>query len=194
MWQMVKRDFYINWVYIVLIFLFPFFIRLFRFTEPGLFTYFMIFFSMFAMTFYSDEKNAVNRTIVSLPIKKCEIILARYLFFSIISTIYIIYLWGIDHTIFNQFKTPASTTFTGEIVLVTFAGTFVAIAVSLPIYYIIEKFWISALIQFIVLFFGSAILFLIFLVTSAFSFLITSIMKGVNTAKSSGKTGQEAVG
>lgn len=139
MWQLMRRDWMLNHQLIVVVSLLLLIVHIFPLPKIPLITYFNFFIILCAYVFYFDRKNKVNRTIISLPLSKHIIVLARYVFLFLVFTLFFLYVW-----LLNQ-QLP------GSIVLIIFTAICLAIAISLPIYYLVNSFLLAAIIQFLLL-------------------------------------------
>lgn len=94
MFQLLKREFYLNRIYFLIVFLtFP---LIHGVVYPLLVFGSILGFAMY-QSFYDEFKNHVNHSLVSMPIKKEYIVLARYLFLLCAIILSFLYLWLIDN-------------------------------------------------------------------------------------------------
>lgn len=92
--QLLKREFYLNRIFLLIVFLtFP--------VIHGVVYPLLVFGAILGFatyqSFYDEFKNHVNRSLVSMPIKKEYIVLARYLFLLFAIILSFFYLWLIDN-------------------------------------------------------------------------------------------------
>lgn len=149
MWQLIRRDFIVNWGIIALACSFPLITNLLKLPNIPMSTYTILFMLLFAYTFYYERINHVNRTIISLPIKRNHSVLGRYISLFMICSFYLLYIWLLDSMFFH------SIILNGYLVLFIFTVLSITIAVSIPIYYFFQSIWVSIFVQFTVLFVGS---------------------------------------
>ncbi|MEI3613863.1 ABC-2 transporter permease [Pseudogracilibacillus sp. SO30301A] len=143
MWQLIKLDYLEHRALIGMLLLFSFLINILPLPILPLSTYILFFVMFIAYTFYYDHKDHVIWYIVSLPVKKNHIVLARYLFILTGCTLFII----VERLIFR----PVSLiTF-----LFIFTGMCIAIAASIPIYYLLQSIWNSVVAHAILIVFGA---------------------------------------
>lgn len=91
--QLLKREFYLNRIFLLIVFLtFPF---IHGVVYPLLVFGAILGFATY-QSFYDEFKNHVNRSLVSMPIKKEYIVLARYSFLLFAIILSLLYLWLID--------------------------------------------------------------------------------------------------
>lgn len=106
-------------------------------------TYITFFVMFLAYAFYYDRKYHALWYIASLPVKKSHIVLARYLFILTGCSLFII----VERLIFRP---VSSITF-----LFIFTGMYIAIAASIPVYYLFQSIWNSIIAHVIILILGS---------------------------------------
>src|SRR5690625_6076300 len=96
MWQIIKRDWYSMWPFIVFAFGFVAVIYALQWDPPNgfLLSYLLIF--LFASLFFNESKSKVNRFFISLPVKRKHIVLGRYLFVIGFGHLFILFTWLID--------------------------------------------------------------------------------------------------
>src|SRR5690625_3933385 len=145
MWQIIKRDWYSMWPFIVFAFGFVAVIYALQWDPPNLFflAYLLIF--LFASLFYNESKSKVNRFFISLPVKRKHIVLGRYLFVIGFGHLFILFTWLIDIVF------PLGERLSGEEFIIMIMMMNFIIAVSIPIYYAINEIWLAIIIQTIVL-------------------------------------------
>lgn len=154
MLQMMKRDFLINSMYfLIVLFVIPF-VYLLDFSP--IFIYMAVIFGCVFNIFYYDDHNHVSRAIVSMPIRKNKIVLARYLFLIMMINFYMLYLWMIDvivhHSILSDMIPSVSyKTITSITIFLSFLIISIGVAVSVPIFYFFQSFIKSLLAQFALL-------------------------------------------
>src|SRR5690625_4880563 len=96
MWQVIRRDWYSMWPFIVFAFGFVTVIYALQWEPPNgfLLTYLLIF--LFASLFFTESKSKVNRFFISLPVKRKHIVLGRYLFVIGFGHLFILFTRLID--------------------------------------------------------------------------------------------------
>lgn len=143
MWQLIKRDYLEHRALIGMVLLLSVLINILPLPNLPLSTYITSFVIFLAFTFYYDRKYHALWYIASLPIKKRHIVLARYLFILTGCTLFII----VERLIFR----PVSMiTF-----LFIFTGMCIAIAASIPVYYLFQSIWKSIIAHCVLLVIGS---------------------------------------
>jgi len=145
MWQIIKRDWYSMWPFIVFAFGFVAVIYALQWDPPNgfLLSYLLIF--LFASLFFNESKSKVNRFFISLPVKRKHIVLGRYLFVIGFGHLFILFTWLIDIVF------PLGERLSGEEFIIMIMMMNFIIAVSIPIYYAINEIWLAIIIQTIVL-------------------------------------------
>lgn len=129
---LLKKDLYMTLPsYIMIIILIPVF---YLFFPSTLFIYIAYFYSVIWGLAYYDQQDRVNIFLASLPVKKQQIVLARYLF-SIISGAAIgIYCYGIDNIV-RLFRDVDAPPLTLETLFVTFCIGVILIAFGTPFFF-----------------------------------------------------------
>jgi|SRR5690625_2561076 len=148
MWHLLKRDFWNHWPFILFAFLFILALYTLGLKTPTGFWFINLLIVLFATIFYSDHKNSVNRFLISLPIQKRNIILSRFIYICLISTLFLLFVWLVD--VLYQLQQINWVTF-----LISFTLLSIIIAISFPIYYAISTFWVAVFTQFVFLLIGS---------------------------------------
>lgn len=158
MWQLVKRDYHIILYFI----LFAVFFKLALFVLAAISTstdnmyYFsFILMMLYAVLFYIDDNAKIMRTILSLPIKKRQIIMSRYLSLYTIGLILLAVGFMIDYLIDPQ-------SFHFIIVYVAFCAFTLYIALSTPIYYLFKRLWARIVVHYFLIIFGALAFALLF--------------------------------
>lgn len=140
--QMIKREYVLNKLFFLSVYLlFPF---IYLVNISPIFMYFGIILGYIFNLFYYDHHNQLNHFIVSLPIKKSNIVLGRYASSFTFMTVSLLYLWLIDtlaHYAFSlieflptiEYKPITASTIIGTFILIT-----IAVTVSMPIYYFFQ--------------------------------------------------------
>src|SRR5690625_5013288 len=156
--HMIKRDYYINFLYVLIIILA---LPLIYWAQISpLFAYLGVIVGFIFNVFYYDNHNHVSRSIVSMPINKKQIVLGRYTFLFFVSILFLIYIWFIDMLV--HYFAPSLSGLLPIIpykpisitsVLLVFAGIMLLISISIPIFYICQSFIKSLFIQGDLLFF-----------------------------------------
>lgn len=139
MWQLLKRDFYIRWHIIGMTYFLLLIVYLLQLPNIPSGTYLFLFMYFIAISFYSDQLTHINRILISTPIKRNYIVLARYLFIFLNYTVFYI----VDFTLFHQ---ESMTLF-----LLKYTALCLMISISLPIYYLFHSIWIRVVVHFAVL-------------------------------------------
>lgn len=160
MLQMMKRDYYINKSYFLIVLLiFPF---IYVLDISPQFIYAGIIVGCIFNLFYYDGHNHVSRYIVSLPVNRCHIVRGRYFFLFIVSVTFLVYLWVIDmlaHYFFPMinnwiFFETSYPPITPIVLMVTFIAVVIIVGVSVPIYYFFQSIIKSWIVQSALLFIG----------------------------------------
>jgi len=157
--HMIKRDYYINFLYVLIIILA---LPLIYWAQISpLFAYLGVIVGFIFNVFYYDNHNHVSRSIVSMPINKKQIVLGRYTFLFFVSILFLIYIWFIDMLV--HYFAPSLSGLLPIIpykpisitsVLLVFAGIMLLISISIPIFYICQSFIKALIIQGALLFIG----------------------------------------
>src|SRR5699024_2153283 len=143
--HMIKRDYYINFLYVLIIILA---LPLIYWAQISpLFAYLGVIIGFIFNVFYYDNHNHVSRSIVSMPINKKQIVLGRYTFLFFVTVLFLLYIWFID-TLVHYFAPklsgllpiipykPISLTSA----LLVFAGIMLFILISILIFYLFQFF------------------------------------------------------
>lgn len=159
--QMLKRDFQVNSIYSIGSFIFVPLVYMMNGSIIIIYLFALFFFHFYA--FYLDDKANIHRFLVSLPIKKKEIVLSKYLFMLISFCIFIVYHIFIDQLAHYGLPYLESDPINGLTLVLILAGVIFALAISLPIYYYSKSFQTAFLIHVSILIFGP----LLFVVATA---------------------------
>lgn len=162
MLHLMKRDYYVIHLYMLVILLAIPFIYIAQISS--LFAYVGIMMGFIFNVFYYEGHNHVSRYIVSVPVSKSQIVLSRYMFLVITATLLLLYIWFIDilaHYLSSviRFWSPDFTNqpITFQTVLFLFMGILVIASITIPIYYICQSVIKALLIQSALLFIGAII-------------------------------------
>ncbi|PAV30948.1 hypothetical protein CIL05_04330 [Virgibacillus profundi] len=148
--QLIKKEFQLNLIYIIFLILF---IPLsFVMNMPSTSLYIGTILGFIFNAFYYDSKNHVNRFTASLPFRKKYIVLGKYVFFLIVTSAFLLYVWLIDKI--ARFGLPylESKPMDWFIVLLIFTSIAMMLSISIPIYYVFQSYIKAFLIQIILLF------------------------------------------
>lgn len=159
MLQMMKRDYLINKIYFLMIFLaIPF---LYTLDLSLLFMYLTIIVGAIFTVFYYDDYNHVYRALISMPIKRSQIVFARYLFLFTTTIIFLLYIWLIDMFVHNPFSilksivpTVSYQPISAITILLTFLFISIVVAISTPIFYYFQSFMKSLIAHGVLLVIG----------------------------------------
>ncbi len=152
MWEIIKRDWWSMWPFILFSFGFIFIIYLLQWEPPNGFLLAYLLFFLLANLFYIDHKSKVNRFILSLPVKRNEVVFARYLFIIGFGHLFILFIWVIN--LILPIELPLHWM---EFIIMVTMMNFI-IAVSIPIYYAVDgNVWVALIIQLAVLLISSFI-------------------------------------
>lgn len=139
MLQLLRKDFTITRLYLLLFFLFILVTYIFHVNNITIFMALMIGFPV--LLFYFDSHNRVNTFLVSLPFKRGKIVLARYLYLMFFLIGSFIFIGIIEYLAFHQF------TFLGNFSYLTFSNIVlnftiltILLAISIPIFYFFRSF------------------------------------------------------
>lgn len=161
--QMIKRDFLINRMYFLSIFII---IPLIYFVNLSpLFIYLGIIFGYVFNMFYYEQHNKTNRYMISLPVKRSQIVSARYVLILLTAIIFLLYLWGIDtiaHDLLPKLDWAPTFSFDpirSSHVLFTFLSVVFMIAVMVPIYYFVDSVIKGLFIQVTLIILGMLVIF-----------------------------------
>lgn len=145
MLQLFKRDFQASFFSVIGWLLYM--VITYVLNMPYLLTYLFVIFFFHAFIFYLDHKANINRFLISLPVRKSNIVLTRYIFLIIC---FIVILVG--HVIIDQvahyglpyLETSPVNGLTATWLMAMLIGS---VAISLPIYYAVKSPNIAAFIQ-----------------------------------------------
>ncbi|WP_170840817.1 ABC-2 transporter permease [Oceanobacillus limi] len=118
-------------------------------------TFVWIILGFIIFSFFCDDKNEVNRFLTSLPVKRRQIVFARYIYFLILSAGFSGYIGTIDYFAYQglPFLERNPISFFGAFELFTI--TSLLLAVSIPIFYYFRNFNKAITAYFILLFIGA---------------------------------------
>jgi len=152
MWQLIKRDYTIIFFFIIFAFFFRLMLHVFAglpfFSYSNLYFLSFVLMLLYALLFYLDDRSKVMRTIVSLPIKKRDIIKSRYIALYTIGLILLFFTLFFDYYIDQQ-------TFHFIKMYVAVCALTIYIAISTPIYYFFNQIWIRIVVHYILLIFSA---------------------------------------
>ncbi|MUK88969.1 hypothetical protein GMD78_11350 [Ornithinibacillus sp. L9] len=92
------------------------------------------------MMFYSDSLNEVYRYIVSVPIKRDQIVCTRYIFLLILSGGFSLYLWLIDYVAHIGLPFLEKESLSGINIFSLFTLISIIFSASIPLFYYIKSF------------------------------------------------------
>lgn len=172
MLQLLYRD-VVHIHYLVgVIILFPLLINLFHFQEIPVTTYIILLYLLLGAPFYYEHRNDVNRSLISLPIKRYKIVLSRYSLFIMTASGLLGYILYVEATLFDRI---ALHDLNNTVILLIYTFMYLVIAVAIPIYYLFDNFWTAYFMQFVLLIFGAAVFFIVS-VTTIFEPMIVLIL------------------
>lgn len=151
MQHMMKRDYVLNKMMFFIVSLFIPLIYIFQ-VSP-LFIYSGIILGVIFNLFYYDSHNQVNRYMVSLPISKKQIVMARYAFLLTVMVFYLLYTWIIDalaHRLIPNLDILPDLMYAPislRSAMMTFSVIMLIMTVVVPIYYFCQSFITSLLVQ-----------------------------------------------
>ncbi|MEN1967449.1 ABC-2 transporter permease [Lentibacillus sp. N15] len=144
MLTLVKRDFFINsWLSyggIALILIISYLILI-----PPIFMFAIIFMTLLITLFYEDDKNKVNRFLISLPVAKTQIAQSRYMFLACLAIVLLSFQW-----VFMLVSKPIASIadpyyiYDWRDFTVILCIGLLMIAICLPIFYMIPSFLLGA--------------------------------------------------
>ncbi|MFD2628623.1 ABC-2 transporter permease [Oceanobacillus kapialis] len=151
--SLMKKDFYINGIYYLIILgLIPLFYVM---ETDQYYLYFGIMIGFLFNLFYYDHRNHVNRFIGSLPVKLRNVVLSRYITMFSILVCFVLYVWLVDslaHYGLPYLETQPMTTIE---IMILFTFISITISISMPIYYLVKTFMKAIGIQMGLLVFGT---------------------------------------
>src|SRR5690625_3101940 len=106
MWQLVKRDYSIIFIFIIFAFLFKFamfgFVAISFLSSDNMYFFSFVLMMLYALIFHFDNSSKIMRIIVSLPIKKRHIIISRYISLYTIGLIFLSFAFVVDYSLDQQ--------------------------------------------------------------------------------------------
>ncbi|WP_058949212.1 ABC-2 transporter permease [Oceanobacillus picturae] len=150
---LMKRDFYINAIYFLIIALaIP---ALYIIEMAEFYLYFGIMMGFLFNLFYYDHRNNVNRFIGSLPVKLQHVVLSRYVLLLVVVVGFLLYTWLVDSLAHNGLPYIESKTMSSIEITILFTLISIAISISIPIYYFVKSITTALAIQGGLLIFGT---------------------------------------
>ncbi|RLL46745.1 ABC-2 transporter permease [Oceanobacillus piezotolerans] len=128
--QVIKKDVQINFPFLVIVIIGISFITLLD--DPFSFLYPWTMMAITFSTFYMDQKNHSDYVLRSLPVSTNDIVLTRYLFIFVLNIVLCLYMWLLD-----SFQWTSQLN--GDAVLSLYTFTSLLIAVTLPLYYMLQR-------------------------------------------------------
>lgn len=139
MLQLLRKDFTITRLYLLLFFLFILVTYIFHVNNITIFMALMIGFPV--LLFYFDSHNRVNTFLVSLPFKRGKIVLARYLYLMFFLIGSFIFIGIIEYLAFHQLTFLGNFSYlTFSSIVLNFTILTILLAISIPIFYFFRSF------------------------------------------------------
>jgi hypothetical protein len=137
--QLYFKDVKVSALYLVLFVLFIIVTFVFHVNSIGISM--MIMLGFVVLMFYFDSHNQVYRSLISMPLKRKQFVLARYIFLYTTTLGFILLIWLMDYISFNIVPFLGNFTFlTAENVIQNLFTISLLMAISLPIFYSIKSF------------------------------------------------------
>ncbi|WP_096274002.1 ABC-2 transporter permease [Paucisalibacillus globulus] len=139
MLQLLRKDFTITRLYLLLFFLFILVTYIFHVNNITIFMALMIGFPV--LLFYFDSHNRVNTFLVSMPFKRGKIVLARYLYLMFFLISSFIFIGIIEYLAFHQLTFLGNFSYlTFSSIVLNFTILTILLAISIPIFYFFRSF------------------------------------------------------
>ncbi len=152
MWQLVKRDYSIIFIFIIFALLFKFamfgFAAISFLSSDNMYFFSFVLMMLYALIFHFDNSSKIMRIIVSLPIKKRHIIISRYISLYTIGLIFLSFAFVVDYSLDQQ----AVHLINVYLAVCTFT---IYIAISTPVYYFFKRLWVSIAVHYFLIIFSS---------------------------------------
>ncbi|WP_047984245.1 ABC-2 transporter permease [Ornithinibacillus californiensis] len=137
--QLYIKDVKVSALYLVLFALFIIITYVFHVNSIGISM--MIMLGFVVLMFYFDSHNQVYRSLVSMPLRRKQFVLARYIFLYTTTIGFILLIWLMDYISLNIVPSLGNFTFlTAENIVQNLFVISLLMAISLPIFYSIKSF------------------------------------------------------
>ena len=156
MLNLLRRNIYFIWPYLLGMMLIPIFFYLIQFPRVPFSTYIILLYILLASSFHMEKVKHVDRFIISLPVSKRKVVLARYIELTVAVSIGTGLMLLFEATVHH---TPAARSLIT--ISIIFTIIFTIIAAALPIFYYFDKMWEAILAQIFMMIAGNIIFFVI---------------------------------
>lgn len=174
MLHLLRRNIYFIWPYLLGMMLIPIFFYLIQFPKIPFSTHIIFLYIILTSSFQMEKVKHIDRFMISLPISKRKIVLARYIELTMAISIGATFILLFEATVYHTAAARNLIT-----ISIIFTIIFTIIAAALPIFYYFDKMWEAILAQIFIMIAGNIIFFVI-VFSSIFDVLVEIILNIVD--------------